>query len=191
MRKTLLSPLLIAATLLAGCLPADDPLLYTAPGGAIDRRVNVPQQTISVREVSLPSYAANERISVRFTPLQITESSENIWADDPVRAITLRLSQAIGDLTGRTVAADPWPYRAPPEVTVDVRIEEFVAEATGEFIARGQFYIAHEDAELRGRSVTFDLSTPFDPAGGFAAIAAARSQILVALALEVAQKGLR
>ena len=191
MRKTTFGPLLIAATLLAGCIPTEDPVLYTVPGAATDRRVSVPQQTISVREVSLPTYAANEEISVLVTGGQIAEDGNNLWADDPVRAVTLRLTRAIGDLTRRTVAADPWPYRAPAEVTVDVRLEEFVAEASGAFIARGQFYIAHEDPELLGRSVTFDLEIPYDPAGGYAAIAAARSQIIAALAMDIAQKGLR
>ncbi len=119
MRKTTFGPLLIAATLLAGCIPTEDPVLYTVPGAATDRRVSVPQQTISVREVSLPTYAANEEISVLVTGGQIAEDGNNLWADDPVRAVTLRLTRAIGDLTRRTVAADPWPYRAPAEVTVD------------------------------------------------------------------------
>lgn len=191
MRNLILGPLLIATTVLAGCLPTKDPVLYMVPASATDQRVRVPQQTISIREVSLPSYAATEGIPVLFAGGQITEDNDNIWADDPVRAVTLRLTRAIGEVTGRTVAADPWPYGSPAEVTVDVRLEEFVAEASGSFVAQGQFYIAHDDPDLLGRSVTFDLRAPFDPAGGYSAIAAARAEVIAALAQEVARKGLR
>jgi uncharacterized lipoprotein YmbA len=176
--------------LVAACGGAG-PVRYAAPEVPVQARVSIPHRTVAVREVSLPSYATEEIIAVADGKGGIRESADKIWADDPTRAVTLEVTSALGMITGRTVAADPWPFRDDPDAVVDIRLEEFVADERGAFTARGQFYIAHSDENRRDRSQRFRIVERFDPEGGFPAIAAARSRAVNALALRVARDGLR
>ncbi|CAN0600954.1 unnamed protein product, partial [Ectocarpus sp. 12 AP-2014] len=150
-----------------------------------------PHESVALREVSLPAYATDESISIADGNGAIRELPGSIWADDPTRAVTLRLTNALADLTGRTVASDPWPFGGSPDVVVEVRVERLLAEDGGRYLAQGRFYVAHEDEERSDRSGSFNLIEPYDPTLGFPAIAQARSRIIAALAREIAQRGLR
>lgn len=175
--------------LLAAC--GGEPTRYAAPEAPITARISIPHRTVAVREVSLPTYATDEEIAVSDGRGAIREDTKIIWADDPVRAVTLRLTAALSQITGRTVAADPWPFRDDPDAVVDVRIEDFIAEERGVFVARGQYYIAHSDEGRRDRSNRFEIAQPYNPDGGYPAIAAARSSVVTALAQQIARDGLR
>ncbi len=187
----------LAPLVLFGCGETADPVRYAATVPVQDNRVSIPVKTISLREVSLPSYASEEGIAIADGGGAITTAPERLWADDPTRAVTLRLTNALADLTGRVVASDPWPFREDAEAVVEVRIETFVAEASGQFVAQGRYYVAHqledEDGEQvrKDRAISFRLVQPFDPDGGFQSIAEARTRIISALAHDIARRGLR
>jgi len=188
--------LLVACLALIGCGDAGEPVRYTTTAPAQTGRVSIPVKSVSLREVSLPSYASEEGIAVADRSGAITTATDRLWADDPTRAVTLRLTNALADLTGRVVASDPWPFREEPEAVVEVRIETFVAESSGRFVAQGRYYVAHQLEEddgpvRRDRAVSFRLVQPYDPDGGFRAIAAARTRIISALAIDIARRGLR
>ncbi len=188
--------LAVACLALIGCGDAGEPVRYTTTTPAEASRVSVPVKSVSLREVSLPSYASEEGIAVADGSGAIRTEPDRLWADDPTRAVTLRLTNALADLTGRVVASDPWPFREDAEAVVEVRIETFVAEASGQFVAQGRYYVAHqlEDEEgpvRKDRAVSFRLVQPFEPEGGFKAIAAARTRIVSALAHDIARRGLR
>lgn len=182
---------LLGLVLLASCSQTPEPVRYGATPPALERRISIPHRTVALREVSLPAYAADEEISVASGSGAIREFPGSIWADDPIRAVTLRLTNALSDLTGRTVASDPWPFQEDPDVVVDVRIEDFIAQASGRFVAKGRYYVAYTDSERSDRSRSFELSQSYDPEMGFSAIADARSKIIASLALDIAQRGLR
>lgn len=167
------------------------PVRYSAPDQPVTDRISIPQRTVAVREVSLPAYATAEQVTVADARGALREQGESLWADDPSREVTLELTGALGRLTGRTVAADPWPFRDDPDAVVDVRIEEFVARAGGTFLARGQYYIAQSDAGRPDRSRQFQIVEAYDTDGGIPAIAAARSRAVTQLARQIARNGLR
>ena len=189
----ILRQLLFAALclMLIGCSQTPDPVRIAPEPQSPGARISIPHQSVALREVSLPAYATDESISIADGTGAIRELPGSIWADDPTRAVTLRLTNALADLTGRTVASDPWPFGGSPEVVVDVRIERLLAEEGGRYLAQGRYYIAHEDEERTDRAGSFNLIESYDPALGFPAIAQARSQIIAALAREIAQRGLR
>ncbi|MEM9843944.1 MAG: ABC-type transport auxiliary lipoprotein family protein [Pseudomonadota bacterium] len=190
MRLALLPSLFLG--LLMACTETTDPLRYTTGTPQPSARVSIPLTSVSVREVSLPAYAAEEGIAVADASGAITAGPDNIWADEPTRAVTLRLTNTLADLTGRLVASDPWPFQDPPEAVVEVRIEEFVAEASGSFVASGRYYVSHgEDVERTDRARAFRLVQPYNPEAGFAAIAEARTRIVSALAVDIARRGLK
>ena len=188
LRPTILTALCLT---LLGCGSSPDPVRLTTPPQEPGPRISIPHQSVALREVSLPTYATDEGISIADGTGAIRELSGSIWADDPTRAVTLRLTNALADLTGRTVASDPWPFGGSPDVVVDVRVERLLAEESGRYVAQGRYYVAHEDEERADRAGSFNLVEPFDPALGYSAIAQARSRVLAALAREIAQRGLK
>ena len=181
----------VAALAFAGCGDGAGPVRYTGAEPAAFAQVSIPMSSVAVREVSLPAYASEEGIAISDGSGAITSGPDNIWADDPTRAVTLRLTSALADLTGRLVASEPWPFRDDPEATIEVRVEQFIAEAGGQFVAQGRFYVAHSASERKDKAVSFSLAEPFNVEGGYRAIAAARTRIISALARDIASRGLR
>lgn len=167
--------------------------------GAVDSRVAIPKlqteereriayASVSLREVSLPSYAASEDIYVSGEDGLLSPSEGLLWADDPSRAITLELSRHLAQITGAQVASEPWPFADYAEVEVELRVETMLPGADNVYRLTGQYFIAPEEGRDRAR--LFDLAVPI-AAPGPAGIAAARGQAVQDLALDIARNGLR
>lgn len=183
---------LISTVTLLGCTEAEEPVRFAPPVDAAPvSRVAIPIATVSVREVTLPAYATEEGIAVADATGGITTTPDNLWADEATRAVTLRLTAALADITARQVASDPWPFRDDPEAVVDVRFESFVAEDAGRFVAAGRYYVAHEDEDRSDHAHAFRVVQPYEPARGFSAIAEARTRVIALLADDIARRGLR
>ncbi len=180
---------LATLALLAAC--SSRPLRFTVPPAEPEGRIGVSFSTVELLDVSLPAYAEGDEILVQVPGNALTAVSRAQWADDPARAVTLDLSRALGDVTGARVAPEPWPFEEPPEAQVDVRVAEIVADASGAFLMRGQYFVASQDGSGRDRASEFRVSIPLPAGAGPAAIAAARGQATLALAQEIASAGLR
>ncbi|MEQ9260517.1 MAG: ABC-type transport auxiliary lipoprotein family protein [Roseovarius sp.] len=181
-------PLFVAIAALAACGGPPDQRL-AVPKAPVAEKQPVRYSTIALREVSLPSYAALEEIYVADETGLLTTREGVIWADDPVRAITLEISRYLSNITGAQVVAEPWPFDEPAQATLELRIEDMLARSDGTFQLAGQYYISSEGG--RGRTRLFDLSVPMPEEDGVTAIATARSQAVRDLALEIARQGLR
>lgn len=182
-------PLICAVlVLVAGCSSVPDQRL-TVPRSPVEAKERIAFASVAVREVSLPGYAAGEQIYLADAAGLLSAQPGLFWADDPSRAITLELTRHLAQMTGARVASEPWPFGTFPEVQVEVRIEEMLAQDAGLFRLAGQYFISSESGRARAR--LFDLSVPLPDEGGAAAIAAARGQALRDLAVEIARNGLR
>ena len=179
--------LLPAALLLAAC--GADPVLFATPEVAATQRIGIAYRTVEVRDVTLPLYAENEEILIEGAGGALVPLEGVSWADDPQRAVTLELSEALGRLTGARVAAEPWPYDSFPDAFVAVRVSRFAAGADGVFRISGQWHAGGRDG-VRERSGAFAASAPYDPEGGAPAIAAARALAVNDLATQIARSGL-
>lgn len=175
--------------LLASC--GAEPQRFAVAPPAVIEKARIGFSSVEVRDVSLPSYAAADEISVQGPDGKLVSSADVLWADKPERAIAMEISQTLVRMTGRRIAAEPWPFEAYPQARLELRFSELVATAQGEFKASGQYFVAVREEEGRERSGLFTQSVSFDPEGGPAAIAAARGQLIVDLAAFVARKGLR
>ena len=176
--------------LLAGC--AGDPALIEAPAPvASAETVRIAYDTVALRDVSLPRYATSDEIVVGGETGALESTEGVLWADDPVRAVTLGLTRALHEITGARVASEPWPFLEEAQVPVDVRTEEFLPSAAGIFEARGLYYVAPVERLGAAHAHSFDIALPFDPESGVAGMAAARSQVLAALARQIATTALR
>ncbi|MGR3321699.1 MAG: PqiC family protein [Pseudooceanicola sp.] len=187
MRNSLI--ILLAGLALAACAGTEQ-RFSVPPASVEDERIGISYPTVEIVEVSLPTYAGAEEISIRGEGGALESSGELLWADKPSRAITLELSRHIAQLTGARVAPEPWPFADRATARVDVRVEEMLAEGETRFVMSGQYFVAPE-AGGRNRSGLFSLSAPIAEGGGAAAIAAARGVVVRDLAREIARKGLR
>ncbi|MCB1333258.1 MAG: membrane integrity-associated transporter subunit PqiC [Roseivivax sp.] len=183
--------ILFAATLGLAACSGDAPIRYAAPDPAPAERVRVPYGSILVREVSLPSHAASEEIAIAGASGELTGNAASLWADEPVRAVTLGLARALTEITGARVAPEPWPFESYPDVAVDVRIEEMLPMDDGTYRVRGMAFVAPAGDKGRDRARSFELSVPYDQASGYSAIAAARSALIAQLAMMVVRQGMR
>jgi uncharacterized lipoprotein YmbA len=192
--------LLLAGLALAGC--GADPVLFAAPPavtsvaptvGDPGSRIAVAYRTVEVREVSLPAYAEAETIVMEGAGGTLMPAPGVEWADLPQRAITLDLAEVLEGVTGALVAAEPWPFESLPDARVEVRVTRLAAGVDGVFRLAGHYYVA----DLRGtldrpadRSAQFQAAVSYDPEGGAAAIAAARSRAVRDLARQIASRGM-
>ena len=158
---------------------------YDAPRFDLEEKVRIVYPSLEVKEVSLPEYADASEIFVE-SGGTIVAAEDAFWADDPARAITLAVSRHLSKGTYSRVAPDPWPFDDLPTAELDIRVETLLARADGAFILEAQWFAAGQDG-WSDRSGRVDLVTPYDPAGGPAAVAAARSSAIVGLAAEIAR----
>lgn len=180
--------LALALPLLAAC--GSPELRYPTPAVVTDERVSSRYAALQVAEVQLPTYAASEEIFVQGDEGALA-SSGLLWADDPRRAMTLALSRTLAEITGTRAAPEPWPFETLPDARLEVQVEDLLAQANGTLLLSGQYFLASGLGMAGDRDGTFRLTRPFDPEGGPAAIALARSQITTDLALTIAREALR
>ena len=181
-------PLLAVTVLLSACFagPEQRFAVPTAPAGD---HVAVAFGSIVVRDLSLPDYASSQEIFTRDAGGALTSNPKLLWADEPVRAMTLELSSYLSRITGARVAAEPWPFTTGPDAAIEVRVADMVADAGGALRLSGQYFVATEGGRNRGR--LFDLTVPIGGAGTAADIAAARGLIVRDLARTIATEALR
>lgn len=185
---TRIFPVIALVLLSAGCAAVPDRYAVTTPDVTIAQRIAF--NSVEVREVSLPAYAAADEITLRAEDGRLVSSGEVLWADTPGRALALEISRILAQVSSARVASAPWPFENFPDARLDVRFETLVAGADGQFRATGQYFVAVTDGR-RERSGLFDLAVPFDPAAGPNAIATARGQVIADLVVYMARNGLR
>ncbi|MDF1619874.1 PqiC family protein [Pseudothioclava nitratireducens] len=139
-----------------------------------------------LREVSLPQYAAGQEIIWQTEDGALRSSPDNVWADDPARAVTLSLARQISDRSGATVIAEPWPLAQEPARRIEVRIEQMLPRADQVMQLSGVYFVSPAGYGS-GRDIVrrFDLAVPIE-AEGPAAIARAQSQAIALLSQKIA-----
>lgn len=176
---------LAIAPLLGGCGENAARYLLDAPSPA--QKVGVRVKTIEVRDVALPDYASASEIMVQDEAGALHPLPQAIWADDPVRGISLLLARNLDAASTATAMTEPWPLDQPPDARVDVRVERMVAQFDGQFRLSGQYAISSPDLIVRERIERFDILRPMGDQSP-AAVASATSSALLALSEQIAAK---
>ncbi|MDD9742208.1 ABC-type transport auxiliary lipoprotein family protein [Marinovum sp. SP66] len=195
-----LSALALAA--LTAC--ADTEPQYLLEPAPSKLRVNSVVRTVLVRTVSLPTYAADQKIAVQGEGGEVLASDFGLWADEPERATTLIISRNLNTMTSARVAPEPWPLPEPPKGVIDIRIETFIATQTDTFRMSGQYFMGSETpdpienfddpdappkivpAPLSDKARVFDIIVAL-PVKTAAAIAAAQATALTTLSEQIAR----
>ena len=175
------------AAMLAGC--ASDAQRFTAPAPEVTERVSIRFGSVEIREVTLPTYAAADEITRQDANGVLQANADVLWADAPERAVNLELARNLARLTGARVASAPWPFEAFPDARIDIRFEELLPGADGQYRASGQYFIAVEEG--RESAGLFSLARPVAVDAGPVAIAAARKLLVLDVAEFIARSGLR
>ncbi len=87
--------LLLAGAALATLAACSNPPRYTLDPPVPAARMAARAQTIVVRDVSLPEYAAAPEMALQGADGQVTNAGSALWADDPVRGWTNALSRQL------------------------------------------------------------------------------------------------
>ncbi len=151
-----------------------------------DLRRNASVSSVMVRTVSLPTYAAAEEIAIQSPEGVIVTEGDILWADLPDRAATLTITRHLNSILSAVVGPDPWPFVDLPDAVVEVRVEEMIAGGDGVFRLRGQYFVGGDAARFRNTVQSFSYTSPLaEP--GFGSVAAAQSQVLLALSEDIAR----
>ncbi|MFW8595140.1 PqiC family protein [Cribrihabitans neustonicus] len=152
-------PALFCATLLAACGASNDAryLITAAPGA---EKVRVRAQSVEMRLVSLPAYAAAVEIVAEGDGGALFTLPDAVWADDPARGITAALARGLAERSTAEVAVEPWPLNEGPDARIDVRIDQAHRRAGGLFVLAGQYAVSSPEDTLREFLRRFEITVP-------------------------------
>ncbi|PRY94185.1 PqiC family protein [Donghicola tyrosinivorans] len=179
---------LIAPVMTLGACSSD--VRLSVPEVPSEVRANSSYPSLEVRLVSLPTYAGEETVATQNADGTITANAGLLWADDPARSLTMALARQLTQITGATVAPEPWPFDAYPAGRVDIRFSDLLAQADGTLLLAGQYFVVDSEGRGRDRARLFRITETIDGTGSPADIARARSAALAKLAEEIVQNGL-
>ncbi|WP_232816459.1 PqiC family protein [Paracoccus zhejiangensis] len=187
MMNPLLSlPAVLSLTLLAACSNPEKTGRYLIdPPSPPVRVANQLGPTVELRDVSLPAYASGQEVSWQSADGAVRSTPDNLWADNPERAVTLTLARAISDVSGAAVIAEPWPLGEPAERRLEVRVEKALAQSDGLYRLSGRYFLADESGGGTNHARSFDISVPLANAEP-QSIAVAQSTALSILAQQIA-----
>jgi hypothetical protein len=175
--------LLILVTLASACSKPEKTGHYLIDSPALARHLPNKLGRVAIKDVALPQYAAGQEIAFQTPDGALRSRPDQIWADDPVHAVTGYLANQISAVSGATAIAEPWPFTEPPQRRVEVRVARMLAGADGGFHLTGQYFVTSDQGGDLARS--FDITVPIG-AEGPGAIAAAQSLALQKLAEKIA-----
>lgn len=176
---------LTLAVLLTACSGTQTRI--ATPAVTSDLQLNAFVGSALVQTVSLPAYAAAEELAVETAPGVITSTGDLLWADDPERAVTLRLASHLDQILTATVGPDPWPFPGLPDVGIDVRVTDMLAQADGTYRLAGTYFVGGDGIDFRNTSSAFDIVIPLADAEA-ATVAQAQAAAILTLAEDIARR---
>ncbi|WP_299842030.1 PqiC family protein [uncultured Paracoccus sp.] len=186
MNPLLSLPAVLSLGLLAACSNPEKTGRYLIdPPSPPVRVANQLGPTVELRDVSLPAYASGQEVSWQSPDGAVRSTPDNLWADNPERAVTLTLARAISDVSGAAVIAEPWPLGEPAERRLEVRVEKALAQSDGLYRLSGRYFLADESGGGTNHARSFDISVPLANAEP-QSIAVAQSTALSILAQQIA-----
>ncbi len=180
----------LAALALAGCGGNEaatlGPAFHLLPAAPPPQPLTPPLTLeVALREVRLPRYAVDERLSV-LQPDGVARREEyQRWAEDPTRAVSQNLAEALRRATGGPVALEPWPSGFQPDRRVEVEFVRLIGAPDGPFEATGTWRVLEGARGREIQSRPFQINLTAGP--GFPGLMAAHAAALGKLAEELAQ----
>jgi uncharacterized protein len=176
-------PILVAALALGAC--GGNSAQYLFDPVPTDTRIRTSVQSVVIQDVTVPEYANNQEIAVLGSDGAVRTDSDVLWAEIPSDAISNGIARSLSEITGATVAADPWPLEAIPDMRLEVRIERMIADDAGRFVFAGQYFLSPDGRNFRSATGRFNIVEPMDT-NGYPGIARAGSRAVTRLSEQIA-----
>jgi uncharacterized lipoprotein YmbA len=135
---------------------------------------------IALAEVSVPSYAKDDRLASRSKDFEIEYDTKSQWAESPQDALTRVLANRLRYYLESNVVVEPWPRGYEPEARVEVQFDKILREETGGAELAGQIRIISGDGRSMLDVRTFQLvryANNLNPNAYFAAVSAGVNDI--------------
>lgn len=135
---------------------------------------------IALAEVTVPSYAKDDRLASRSKDYEIEYDTQSQWAESPQDALTRVLANRLRYYLESTVVVEPWPRGYEPEARVEVQFDKILREETGGVELAGQIRIISGDGRSMLDVRTFQLvryANNLNPNAYFAAVSAGVNDI--------------
>ncbi|MDD2867999.1 membrane integrity-associated transporter subunit PqiC [Neomegalonema sp.] len=160
MNRRLLLGSATACLLLAGCgggSAPQGPFFHLLPPAPAPQALGAPLagMEVGLREVRLPRYAVDERLSILQPDGVALREEYQRWAEDPTRAVSQNLAEALRAASGAAVALEPWASGFEPDRRVEVEFTRLIGAPGGMLEAAGVWRV------LEGRRGREILSEPF------------------------------
>ncbi|WP_425093606.1 PqiC family protein [Tropicimonas sp. S265A] len=162
MTRLRLLPVLALITL-AACAANSD--LYLLPDPPATEQIGVRARTIEVRDIVLPSYAAEPDILLQGADTALRPVSGALWAEEPRVGMTQALARRLDLGTTATVAVEPWPLFDGPDLRVQVTVDRVLARADGVFEFGGQYAVTSTSGGAREFLRRFAIQEPLTGTG--------------------------
>lgn len=188
-RRMIFAAAVAALALLTGCGGSATPagpffhLLPPAPDPAPPAAPLTSLQ-VGLREVRLPRYAVDERLSILQPDGVALREEYQRWAEDPTRAASQNLADALRRASGAAVALEPWASGFTPDLRAEVEFTRLIGAPDGVLEAAGVWRVleGQRGRELLSEPFRFDL--PVGP--GYEGLMRAHAAALGLLAEELA-----
>lgn len=135
---------------------------------------------IALAEVTIPSYASDDRIASRNYESQVIYDENAKWADSPDEAITRVLANRLRYYLEANVIVEPWPRGYKPQARIEVQLDKLIRDVTGGAELSGQIRIISGDGKQMLDVRTFNFvryADSFDPNAFFIAVSAGVNDI--------------
>lgn len=130
---------------------------------------------VALAEVTVPSYASDDRVASRNEQHQIVYEENAKWADSPDEALTRVLANRLRFFLEANVIVEPWPRGYEPQARVEVQFDKLLRETTGGAELSGQIRIISGDGKKMLDVRTFQFvryANTRDPNAFFMAVSA-------------------
>lgn len=143
---------------LAGCASGPAPSLYLLDSSDFTPSIVTSEKRVGFAEVTLPSYARQEKIVSLTSQYKVFKDDDHRWATPPSESVSSFMAWALEQDLQTVVVVRPYPQSLDPEFSVRVAFDRFLMDTDGSSILSGQFLISNDIKILVIER--FKLSTP-------------------------------
>ncbi len=115
-------------------------------------------KALGISQVTLPSYAADERIATMSTSGVVSHIGDQRWAEEPEDAITRLLAKQLEQRGAQTVLREPWPRDYEPEARVEISFGRLLREQHGGASFSGQIQLLSADGRALLQQIPFEFA---------------------------------
>ena len=158
---------------------------YLLPPPVPSNRAPAASSSVSVSEISLPSYADALEIASLNTEGSVSLADNSLWADMPRRALTRHLVAALQQRLGGKIGTEPWPGYDGPGLRLDVVVDQMIGGPEQPLRFSGQYILVSPGSGGIVASNRFSITVPVQGAG-YGGLLASHSRAVDLLADDIA-----